>query len=106
MKLGEKLLKERESKKLTQKKVEGITGINRSVLSLYEANQREISLSNLSKLSNCYGRTIEFFLSEKKEEPLTVSYRAEKLSEEDTERIEWAKNFVINLYEIEELINN
>lgn len=105
--IGEKLRKERELLGHSQAMVEKHTGINRSTLSFYENSEREVSLTNLNKLSTFYGKTLSYFLDEnnKEEKPLTVSYRVSAAATEDTiERLEWGKLFITTLYEMKNLI--
>lgn len=104
MNIGIVLKKERENLGLSQAEVSKGTKINRAVISLYENNEREISLSNLKVLAIFYGKSISYFFNKNKEEDLTVAYRAKNLSESDQKKMEWAKNFVVNLYEMQKLL--
>lgn len=107
MKLGDKLRRERELWKYSQNHVEKVTGINRATISLYENNEREITLTNLTKLATFYGKTLNYFLQDKiSEDPLVVSYRSENVDNDTLEKIEWAKSFVTNLYEMNNLLKD
>lgn len=106
IKIGEILKRERENRGLSQNQVAEATQINRATISLYENDEREISLVNLKKFATYYGKSILDFLKNEDDEILTVSYRANKFSKEDLEKIEWAKKFTINLYEMKNLLNS
>ena len=103
--LGEKLKKARTEIKYSQNQVADYLGIQREQISYYETGAREITLSLLSKISDFYGKNVNYFfnLEEKEETLLNIAYRAVELVKEDKEKIEFAKKFVINLFELEKI---
>lgn len=106
MTLGTKLKHTREELKLTQQYVADRLNIKREQISYLENGDREVSLSLLTKLADIYGKTLTYFLNDniQEEEVIRVAYRNTALVDEDYEKIEWAKKFVINLYEMNKLV--
>ena len=106
MTLGTKLKHTREELKLTQQNVADRLNIKREQISYFENGGREVSLSLLSKLAEIYGKTLTYFLNDdiQNEDVIRVAYRNTALVDEDYEKIEWAKKFVTNLYEMNKLL--
>lgn len=106
MTLGTKLKHTREELKLTQQNVADRLNIQREQISYFENGGREVSLSLLSKLAEIYGKTLTYFLNDdiQNEDVIRVAYRNTALVDEDYEKIEWAKKFVTNLYEMNNLL--
>lgn len=105
MKLVGKRLKEaRDGMNYSQQKVADFVDKTREQISYYENGSREISLSLLTKLANLYGKSIDYFIGIDSNEPeLQMAFRSDNISKEDQEKIEWARNFVNNLYELKHL---
>ncbi|WP_319201369.1 helix-turn-helix transcriptional regulator [uncultured Ilyobacter sp.] len=102
--VGKNLKETRSKLGYTQEKIEKLTGISRSLISMYENGEREISLSNLNKLANFFGKSINYFLGVSTEEKeLKISYRATELTERDAENLKRAKKFINNLHELQEM---
>lgn len=104
-KIGKLLSKVRKELNYSQDDVAKEINIKRELLSYYENGKREIPLTHLSNLSKFYNKSINFFLNDEiiEEPELKISYRKESLTEEDNKKIEWAKKFVENLYELRNL---
>jgi len=105
MKLVGKRLKEaRDDMNYSQQKVADFVDKTREQISYYENGSREISLSLLTKLANLYGKSIDYFIGIDSNEPeLQMAFRSDSISKGDQEKIEWARNFVNNLYELKHL---
>jgi len=105
MKLVGKRLKEaRENMNYSQQKVADYVDKTREQISYYENGSREIGLSLLIKLASLYGKNIDYFIGlDTNEAELQMAFRSDKISKEDQEKIEWARNFVNNLYELKHL---
>ena len=105
MKLVGKRLKEaRENMNYSQQKVADYVDKTREQISYYENGSREIGLSLLTKLATLYGKNIDYFIGmDNDEAELQMAFRSDNISKEDQEKIEWARNFVNNLYELKHL---
>ncbi|NLM96047.1 MAG: helix-turn-helix transcriptional regulator [Halanaerobiaceae bacterium] len=102
--VGERLREARLAMGYKQQKVADFIGKTREQISYYENGTREISLSLLTKLANLYGKSIDYFLGiDTKEPELQMAFRSDYVSKSDQEKIEWAINFVNNLYELKHL---
>jgi transcriptional regulator with XRE-family HTH domain len=102
--IGKRLKAARKDMNYSQQDVADYIGKTREQISYYENGSRQISLSLLNKLSNLYGRSLNYFIDEEPTEPeLQIAFRLNDISKEDLEKIEWAKNFVSNLYELRHL---
>lgn len=102
--VGEKLKAARKDMKYSQQDVADYVDKTREQISYYEIGSREISLSLLTKLSSLYGKSIDYFIGmDSNESELKIAYRSGDISKDDLEKIEWAKNFVNNLYELKHL---
>ena len=62
MKIGFKLKKLREQKKLSQADIAKLLNISRQAYCRYENDQREISLDTLCALADLYDETTDFIL--------------------------------------------
>ncbi len=102
-KIGERLRNARKNKNLTQSEVAKELGLQREQISYIETGAREITLAFLTKMSSLYGKSVSYFLEDIEEPELKVAYRAENLTKDDKDKIEWAKQFVTNLYELEKI---
>ncbi|PUU86967.1 helix-turn-helix domain-containing protein [Halanaerobium sp.] len=98
--IAKRLKEARQDMNYSQQKVADLIGKKRNQISYYETGARKINLSLLNKFSNLYEKSIEYFIGERKEEEqLEIAHRSTNIKQEDLEKIEWAKNFVNNLYE-------
>ena len=90
---------------LTQSQVEEVIGLNQVQLSYYETGKREISITLLEKLAVLYGYTIDYFINNTtvQTQDFQIAFRADELATEDLEIINWAKLFVSNLCEMNQL---
>ena len=100
-KIGERLRLARKNINLTQDDVAKKLKISREILSYYETGSREISLGILFRLSKVYGCSVSYILGEVNEPKIFVS--AAGKTEKDKDNIDFAVNFVKNLYELETL---
>lgn len=102
--VGKRLKKARDDMNYSQQRVADYVDKTREQISYYENGSREISLSLLTKLANLYGKHIDYFIGIDTIEPeLQMAFRSDNISKEDQEKIEWARNFVNNLYELKHL---
>ena len=103
--IGDKLRTARDNAGLTQAQVETCLGINKAQLSYYENGKREISISILEKLASLYGYEINYFLSDSEivEPDVQIAFRGAEVCDEDLQVITWAKTFLNNLCEMNEL---
>jgi len=102
--VGERLKAARQNTGYSQQAVADYIDKSREQISYYETGSRQISLSVLTKLSNLYGQSIDYFIGEEtNESELQIAHRSDDISKDDLEKIEWAKNFVNNLYELKHL---
>ena len=103
-KIAKRLKEARLDMNYSQQEVADLIGKKRSQISYYETGARKINLSLLNKFSNLYGKSIEYFIGEKtEEEQLEIAHRSTDIKQDDLEKIEWAKNFVNNLYELKNM---
>jgi len=105
--IGDKLKDARLKCGLTQAQVENIIGVNKSQLSYYETGKREINITLLEKLAVLYGYSLSYFLEESdfKEPDTQIAFRGEELNDRDLEVIAWSKEFLENLYFMNQLRN-
>lgn len=61
---GEKLKKLRKQKGLTQKNVADHLGLHSNSISMYEKGNRKISIENIEKLSQLFGVSTDYLISE------------------------------------------
>ena len=102
--IAKKLKEARKEMNYSQQEVANFIGKKRSQISYYETGARKINLSLLNKFSNLYGKSIEYFIGEREEEDkLEIAHRSTDIARDDLEKIEWAKNFVNNLYELKNM---
>lgn len=90
---------------LTQEEVGKIMGVQREVVSYYETGKREMPITNLKKLLNFIGISLEDFKEGHFEKKIQVAYRKEQIVDEDFEEIIWLNNFVMNLSELKKINN-
>ncbi|RAK12553.1 helix-turn-helix protein [Halanaerobium saccharolyticum] len=103
-KIAQRLKEARLDMNYSQQEVADLIGKKRSQISYYETGARKINLSLLNKFSNLYGKSIEYFIGEStEEEQLEIAHRSTDIKQDDLEKIEWAKNFVNNLYELKNM---
>lgn len=103
--IAKRLKEARLEMNYSQQQVADFIGKKRSQISYYETGARKINLSLLNKFSNLYGKSIEYFIGERDEEnKLEIAHRSTDISNDGLEKIEWAKNFVNNLYELKSLL--
>jgi transcriptional regulator with XRE-family HTH domain len=101
--VGKRLKEVRERLGLTQKQVGEYLGIKQEQVCYYEKGTREIGLSDLEKLARLYGYGLEYFVNDGADgSPDTISFafKAEEVNDEDMKQILWAKQFLNNLYEM------
>ena len=102
--IAKRLKEARKEMNYSQQEVANFIGKKRSQISYYETGARKINLSLLNKFSNLYGKSFEYFIGEREEEDkLEIAYRSTDIAQDDLEKIEWAKNFVNNLYELKNM---
>lgn len=99
--IAKRLKKARLEMNYSQQQVADFIGKKRSDISYYETEAKEINLSLLNKFSKLYGKSIDYFIGERNEEKkLEITHHSKDISNEDLEKINWAKNFINNLYEL------
>ena len=102
--VGERLKAARKNMNYSQQAVADYIDKSREQISYYETGSRQISLSVLTKLSNLYGKSIDYFIGEEtNESELQIAHRSDDISKDDLEKIKWAKNFINNLYEFKHI---
>jgi transcriptional regulator with XRE-family HTH domain len=104
--VGKRLKEVRERLGLTQKQVSGYLGINQVQLSYYETSKREIGLGDLEKLSRLYGYTVDHFVNgdaDGSADMISVAFKAGEVNDADMKLILWAKQFLDNVYEMNEI---
>lgn len=103
--MGVRLKRARKKAGLTQSQVAEITGIAQVQLSYFETGKREPGISQLETLASLYGYQIQHFIEMEYEEmpEFSIAFRADQVSSEDFQVIEWAKRFVKNLDEMKRM---
>ncbi len=104
--VGKRLKEVRERLGLTQKQVSDYLGINQVQLSYYENSKREIGLGDLEKLARLYGYTVDHFVNSDADgsaDMVSFAFKAEEVNDADMKLILWAKQFLDNLYEMNEI---
>lgn len=101
--MKENLKSFRKNNGLTQEEVGKIMGVAREMISYYESGKREIPVTNLQKLLNFIGVTLEDFKTQNFNRKIHVAYRKGEISEENFEQVIWLNRFVMNLSQIKKL---
>ena len=90
----------------TQDHIANFLGTDRSTISKYESNEREISIINLEKLANLFGVELEDLLEENsvtKTAGLAFAFRSAGMDENDMSSIAQFQKIVKNYLKIKEL---
>lgn len=103
--IGDRLRKARKAAGLTQKQVADYMGVAGPQISYWEQGERQIDISSLSKMADLFGYSLPWFLGDDAESgTISVSYRADSLSEADLKTVAWATRFVKNLDLLQRLL--
>jgi len=103
--VGERFKKLREESGLSQKQIAGYLNVDQSYISRYEKNERQLSLDMLEKLSNLFGCSIEYFISEDSAyKPLPFALRATHVTSEDLETVAAINKIALNLRDMQSLL--
>lgn len=96
--VGERIKNLREASGLTQHQIADYLGMDQSLLSRVEKNERQMNLEALDKLTNLFGCSIQYndAISEERA-PLKFAFRASEISSEDFETLAAINKIALNL---------
>ncbi|MBR3867886.1 MAG: helix-turn-helix transcriptional regulator [Clostridia bacterium] len=103
MTLGERIKECRMNSGMSQEKIAEIVGVSRQAVTKWEANQSAPNTENLFKLAEIFGTTVDFLLSDNKEQEQTSAaqiyqyFKAEEEKKKDALRILKKRNIVFAL---------
>lgn len=106
--IGANIASYRKKLGYTQDHIASFLGTDRSAISKYENNEREISIVNLEKLANLFGVELEDLLEENsvtKTVGLAFAFRSAGMEENDMSSIAQFQKIVKNYLKIKELAN-
>jgi len=102
---SERIKSLRENSGLTQGQVAGYLGVDQSLVSRFEKNERQLSTDMLDKISGLYGCPIEYLVSENcNYQPLSFALRASNITTDDLESIAMVNKIALNLRKMQELL--
>lgn len=104
--IGSNIASYRKKMGYTQDHIANFLGTERSTVSKYESNEREISIVNLEKLANLFGIELEDLLEENsaaKGVGLAFAFRSAGMDENDMSGIAQFQKIVKNYLKIKEL---
>ena len=106
--IGKNILDYRLKAGFTQDNIANFLGTDRSTISKYESNEREVSVIVLEKLANLYGIELEDLLEENsanKAVGLAFAFRSTGMCEDDMTSIAQFRKIVKNYLKIKTLVN-
>ena len=103
--VGEKIRQLRENSKISQTQLALFLGVDQSMVSKIESNERSPSIELLEKLSNLFGCTDDYFESDPVGKPsLQFAFRANEISHEDFEAISAIHRIALNMREMKQML--
>jgi transcriptional regulator with XRE-family HTH domain len=102
--IGEKFRKLREANNLTQGQIAEYLAVDQSMISRYEQDERQFSITMLEKISDLFGCSVEYFLSDDGYDPVPFSLRADHIQAEDLETIAVINRIALNLRMMKDLL--
>lgn len=103
--VGDKIRRLRESSKISQTQLALFLGVDQSMISKIESNERIPSIELLEKLSILFGCTDDYFESDHiNTSSLQFAFRANEISHEDFEAISAIHKIALNLREMKQML--
>jgi transcriptional regulator with XRE-family HTH domain len=103
--LGSRLKDARESSGYTQQTAADGLGISRQKLISVEKGAGPIDTILLASMAKLYGYSVEFFLTDNSDDvEIKLAFRADDLTLDDQETINWARKVLINIRDLNEII--
>ncbi len=103
--VGEKIRRLRDNSKISQTQLARFLGVDQSMISKIESNERSPSIELLEKLSNLFGCTDDYFESDPAGKPsLQFAFRANEISHEDFEAISAIHRIALNMREMKQML--
>lgn len=100
---GERIKECRQNSGMSQEKVAELVGVSRQAVTKWETNQSAPNTENLFKLADIFGTTVDFLLSDNKEQEQTSAehiyqyFKAEEEKKKEALRIQKKRNIVFAL---------
>ena len=91
--LGERLQKQRQLLKLSQKEVASVLGVSPSIISNYESSERVPSVENLMALANLYRCSVDYLLGLEK----SINNNYLNVTSLTDEQIRLLQNFLLSI---------
>lgn len=105
IKVGDKIQRLREESKISQKQIALYLGVDQSMISKIENNERNASVEMLDKLSALFGCSSDYLVSDDAFEPqLQFAFRASEVCPEDFEAISAINRIALNLREMKQML--
>ena len=105
--IGEKTQRLREESKITQKQISLYLGVDQSMISKIENNERKPNIEMLDKLSVLFGCSSDYFNSDNACKPhLQIAYRPSEVCPEDFQVISAINRIALNLHEMKQMLGD
>jgi transcriptional regulator with XRE-family HTH domain len=102
--IGEKFKALRKSSPFNQKQIAEFLHCDQSMISKIENNERNLSVNDLEKIANLFGRSLDYFTSDDSSDALNVSYRISTITTEDMDGIARVNRIALNIKDMLNLL--
>jgi transcriptional regulator with XRE-family HTH domain len=102
--IGEKFKALRKSSTFSQKQIAEFLHCDQSMISKIENNERSLSVDDLEKIANLFGRSLDYFLNDDSNKALTISYRSTVITPEDMDGIAKINRIALNIRDMLSLL--
>lgn len=100
---GERFKSLREHHQIKQKQMADFLGVDQSLISKFENNERLLNIELLEKSADLFGCSVMEFFKENEDTSLRIAFRAESINEIDFEAIAKLNRIAMNLMLMEKI---
>ncbi len=105
MNIGERLKALRIKSNYTQLNIAEFLGVDQSLISKVEKNERVLTSDMLEKLASLYGLQLQDLLNNPNAQPLSYAFRSSDMASEDMKIISTINSIALNSAFLENLLN-
>jgi transcriptional regulator with XRE-family HTH domain len=105
MNIGERLKELRIKSNYTQLNIAEFLGVDQSLISKVEKNERVLTSDMLEKLASLYGLQLQDLLNNPNAQPLSYAFRSSDMASEDMKIISTINSIALNSAFLENLLN-
>lgn len=105
MNIGERLKELRIKSNYTQLNIAEFLGVDQSLISKVEKNERVLTSNMLEKLASLYGLQLQDLLNSTNAQPLSYAFRSSDMTNEDIKIISTINSIALNSVFLENLLN-